>query len=985
MITHQISPPPLLSQFELNHHMTQHHPMKKTIAGLSASSPTSLPAPPLSLNIGTNRDNEVNIKDRSIFHQLLKSITDPWNDLPSDYSTEATRRALRESVMNFYNLKRNLCMVLGVINKKSKHVVTGHIYPKSKSTGLQFFDLQLSDIDNPRNCLRLTKEIERAFDAQNLTIIKKNGELKIFLLNNTMSSKRITPVSPHTFGSIHGLSLMFNNEKRPFHRLLALHCYSSFNNARLKQQEFLLNDEDLNNAVFYVENLLNISFDSHKRENVTQWLYHNPVGPGASLLQSQIISQFIYEFVEQYTENSSHMSIIDRIKLAVEDLSHIFPLDQALFVRELITHVLKLKPKIVTVVGCLLDSAQKEQVLNMDGITNGILNVFEIADSFSTSIWRPIGEILGTFIGSAEPQSMMNISILKTIMDKVPVQNSKEVIAYIIEYAQQISSKSKFISLWKLSGLTFDDLLKPVVLDQQFLSAYDWLLNPTLTDRNEITQLSTPSLASSSTQVIAVLQSPWSSTTTMARSDINLKMNPSDKYYIQNIILSYLESCLVVQNPTKARIDEYAIRQGICILKSIIHDDNEKEIQVLYAIQNFIVKLEYPPKMARLLFDVFYDEGCVREAVFQKWRQNLDQEEINVYSAMIDATKDFFDWLLLADTESTEEDEDDEKNTVVILDVLRKKGLILPKDLTTHQITFKGSVLHQQNILIRTPGPARHSLTLTNTHSPKSISLHDNEQSLTGKSTIATPSTIHESDEGIVENNSDDDEDADRSSNTIDDSNNYATILNKTNSLERFTDSFVLSAIVWRNPHTKSLLLSGSSFCNKGYINLVVKEPQPNSIPSVLVEQTIEYVSQIEQHNEVQNITNVDTNSIEEDLQNQPKLNFNELNEAEQKDANDSSSLTVFYECVSDMGFIVLDWGSVIDNVKSRIADRPMDLNNLEKALLLIPDNALLDSNSALSNIDWSCLEKFSDDDDDNNDNDNDNDEVMQKMVVLYF
>ncbi|CAF5176507.1 unnamed protein product, partial [Rotaria magnacalcarata] len=55
-------------------------------------------------------------------------------------------------------------------------------------------------------------------------------------------------------------------------------------------------------------------------------------------------------------------------------------------------------------------------------------------------------------------------------------------------------------------------------------------------------------------------------------------------------------------------------------------------------------------------------------------------------------------------------------------------------------------------------------------------------------------------------------------------------------------------------------------------------------------------------------------------------------------------------------------------------------LNNLEKALLLIPDNALLDSNSALSNIDWSCLEKFSDDDDDNNDNDNDNDEVMQKM-----
>ncbi|CAM4807451.1 unnamed protein product [Rotaria magnacalcarata] len=41
-----------------------------------------------------------------------------------------------------------------------------------------------------------------------------------------------------------------------------------------------------------------------------------------------------------------------------------------------------------------------------------------------------------------------------------------------------------------------------------------------------------------------------------------------------------------------------------------------------------------------------------------------------------------------------------------------------------------------------------------------------------------------------------------------------------------------LSAIVWRYPRAKSLLLSGSSFCNKCCINLVVKEPQPSSSSS---------------------------------------------------------------------------------------------------------------------------------------------------------
>ncbi|CAF3246626.1 unnamed protein product [Rotaria sp. Silwood2] len=249
-----------------------------------------------------NRYSWLQRNHRGTFHQLLKSVTDPWADLPSEHSTEATIRTLRESVMEFYNLKRNWCMVVGKINKKSKHVVTAHTYPKSEPTDLQFFDLNSSDIDNPRNCLRLTKEIERAFDTKNLTIIEKSGQLRIFLLNKTMSSKIIAHVSYHTFGSTHGSPLIFNNEKRPFHTLLVLDCYCSFNNARLKQQEFSLNSEDLNNIVFYVENLLDISLESQKWHNVKQWLYNNPVGPDAPSLQSQTMTQFIYEFVEQYSE-----------------------------------------------------------------------------------------------------------------------------------------------------------------------------------------------------------------------------------------------------------------------------------------------------------------------------------------------------------------------------------------------------------------------------------------------------------------------------------------------------------------------------------------------------------------------------------------------------------------------------------------------------------------------------------------------------------
>ena len=290
--------------------------------------------------------------------------------------------------------------------------------------------------------------------------------------------------------------------------------------------------------------------------------------------------------------------------------------------------------------------------------------------------------------------------------------------------------------------------------------------------------------------------------------------------------------------------------------------------------------------------------------------------------------------------------------------VLRKKGLIPPKDLTSQQSlalksnsmgnkTLNGNTRHQSNMLIRTPEPARRSLTIANTRSPKSLTLQNSDR---------TPSTIHECDEGLGVNNSDD-EDEDRLSSVIDDSNSYPTISNETKSLERFTDSYVykdfvrqgllmptfsstsrstirtltvtstvslpcptslneslsntngqqtpnttngnstntngtnsalivnhnslltttddafrishinrnfgfcrsyplvlvlpkdildeslkkvarchklqrVPVIVWRNPRTKSLLLRGSAFCNKGFINLLVKGPTTNTSSS---------------------------------------------------------------------------------------------------------------------------------------------------------
>ncbi|CAF4276320.1 unnamed protein product [Rotaria socialis] len=135
-------------------------------------------------------------------------------------------------------------------------------------------------------------------------------------------------------------------------------------------------------------------------------------------------------------------------------------------------------------------------------------------------------------------------------------------------------------------------------------------------------------------------------------------MDPSEKFYIRNIVLSYLEACLINRDPQK-KIQEDIAKKRMTVLNAIIEHKPEAEIQAVYAIQNFVNKLEHPPKMAQLLFDIFYDEECVSEDAFFEWLRNPDQSETEGHAIVEISTKDFFTWLQQAETEVEEGEEEE--------------------------------------------------------------------------------------------------------------------------------------------------------------------------------------------------------------------------------------------------------------------------------------------------------------------------------------
>ena len=95
-------------------------------------------------------------------------------------------------------------------------------------------------------------------------------------------------------------------------------------------------------------------------------------------------------------------------------------------------------------------------------------------------------------------------------------------------------------------------------------------------------------------------------------------MDPNEKFYIRNIVLSYLEACLIIRDQQKKIQDDIA-KKRMTVLNSIIEHKPDAEIQAVYAIQNFVSALEHPPSMFnKLIIDFCFSSLNLDENREQK-------------------------------------------------------------------------------------------------------------------------------------------------------------------------------------------------------------------------------------------------------------------------------------------------------------------------------------------------------------------------------
>ena len=197
--------------------------------------------------------------------------------------------------------------------------------------------------------------------------------------------------------------------------------------------------------------------------------------------------------------------------------------------------------------------------------------VVEYAPDYAVDIpliWQYIGEIIGAFVGA--PSS--NMYLVKQILEILPNEKSKQMFEFTIRFATEFSvsrkilkrkivvlirfrlqSQSHLQKLWQLSNLSFYDLIQSGFIDSSVEQEYQWLAEGA--DPALISQSKETFSPRADPQLVKLFKTFNDQNTPVSDTEILTyiqdHMDPKEKFYIRNIVLSYLEACLINRDPQK--------------------------------------------------------------------------------------------------------------------------------------------------------------------------------------------------------------------------------------------------------------------------------------------------------------------------------------------------------------------------------------------------------------------------------------------------
>nr|XP_057935680.1 eukaryotic translation initiation factor 4 gamma 1-like isoform X2 [Doryrhamphus excisus] len=292
--------------------------------------------------------------------------------------------------------------------------------------------------------------------------------------------------------------------------------------------------------------------------------------------------------------------------------------------------------------GRLLQQLMKAGILPVQQFYKGLHEILEIADEMAIDIphiWLYLAELITPMLHEGGiPMGQLFKEISKPL---ISMGKAGDLLALILNLLCKGMSHKKVGTMWREAELQWKDFLPEDVDVNKFVTQKNVAF--TLSEEPEKSKKKEMSCAELTKQLERLIQDKADNQRMLDWIEANLdEQQTASHMFIRALMTCICQSAIICDNPYK--VNDEVISQRAKLMQKFLNDE-QKELQALYALQALMVHMEQPANLLRMFFDTLYDEEVIREEAFYKWESSKDPAEEQGKGVALMSVTGFFTWL----------------------------------------------------------------------------------------------------------------------------------------------------------------------------------------------------------------------------------------------------------------------------------------------------------------------------------------------------
>uniref|UniRef100_A0A8C1WFY5 Eukaryotic translation initiation factor 4 gamma 1 n=1 Tax=Cyprinus carpio TaxID=7962 RepID=A0A8C1WFY5_CYPCA len=303
-------------------------------------------------------------------------------------------------------------------------------------------------------------------------------------------------------------------------------------------------------------------------------------------------------------------------------------------------------------IGLLFHQLLKTHTLSTQQYYKGLLEVLEVAEDMEIDIphiWLYLAELICPMLQEGGiPMGPLFREVSKPL---VPLGKAGVLLVEILRLLCKAMSHKKVGAMWRDAALSWKDFLPEDKDANKFVTEEvcdEFSRNSSRCVRKSSKVTLSPE--DITRELERLLQEKADNQRIFDWVEANLdEQQTSSNTFVRPLMTAVCQSAIIRENPYK--VDATEMTQRAKLLQRYINNE-QKELQALYALQSLMIQLEQPPNLLRMFFDVLYDDDVIKEEGFYRWESSKDPAEQQGKGVALKSVTAFFTWLREAEDES---------------------------------------------------------------------------------------------------------------------------------------------------------------------------------------------------------------------------------------------------------------------------------------------------------------------------------------------